>query len=115
MSGGRFSYKDSLLMDEIFGYAEKPTNAFEDWEISRLVWDVLELVHDFDWYISGDTGEDDWLKAKMRFKNKWFGRTQKARTKEIIDKVLGDAKEELYKTFGVKPGSSSDQEEGDNG
>lgn len=59
MSGGRFNYMDSSLMDEIFGYSEKPRDVFEDMEISQLVWDVLKLIHDFDWYASGDSGEDD--------------------------------------------------------
>ena len=118
MSGGRFNYMDSTLKGEIFGYfyddrATPPVNAFEDWEISMLVWDVLDLIHDYDWYASGDTGEDDWLEAKAAFKKKWFGQTQKARVKEIVDIVLGDAKEELYKTFWVKPGKRSDREEND--
>ena len=111
MSGGRFQYRDSSLMDEIFGYAEKPTNVFEDWEISRLVWDVLELVHDFDLYASGDTCEETYLKKKAAFKNKWFGRTRTVRVKEIIDKVLGDAKDEIYKTFGVEDGSEQEDDD----
>ena len=120
MSGGRFNYMDSTLKGEIFGYfyddkkKTPPVNAFEDWEISSLVWDVLTLIHDYDWYASGDTGEKDWIKAKTAFKKKWFGQTQKARVKEIVDIVLGDAMDEIYKTFGVKqeikPGTRSNFE-----
>lgn len=100
MSGGRFEYKDFALKDEIFGFSEKCTNIFEDKEISQLVWDVLSLIHDFDWYASGDTGEDNWLKAKKEFKNKWLRDNQKERTKEIIDSSINELKNELYKTFG---------------
>lgn len=34
MSGGRFDYVDSRCKSEIFGWADKPTNVFEDKEIS---------------------------------------------------------------------------------
>ena len=37
MSGGRFSYIDSRLKDEIFGWRDIPSNVFEDIEISELV------------------------------------------------------------------------------
>ena len=99
MSGGLFEYKDSSAQNEIFHFADEPTNVFEDIEISRLVWDVFELIHDFDWYKSGDTDESDWLKSKAEFKKKWFHRDETAFTKEIIDEEIAKAKEALYKTF----------------
>lgn len=108
MSGGRFSYMDSSLMDEIFGYSEKPRDVFEDMEISQLVWDVLELIHDFDWYASGDTGEDDWLKAKAKFRKKWFETARKDRLKKIIDEKVEETRMELYKTIGVKVDTGGD-------
>ena len=58
MSGGRFDYLDLSLKNEIFGWSEKCYNVLEDVELSELVWDVLDLLHDYDWYISGDTEED---------------------------------------------------------
>ena len=72
MSGGRFDYKDSELKSEIYGWTDEPENVFEDMEISELVWDVLDLIHDFDWYASGDTCKETYLKAKAEFKKKWF-------------------------------------------
>lgn len=102
MSGGRFDYKDFALKDEIFGYGDKCTNVFEDKEISQLVWDILDLIHEFDWYKSGDTDEKDYLKAKIEFKNKWLSNNQDERAKEIIDKTIEEAKQELYKTFGFE-------------
>lgn len=99
MSGGLWSYQDRNLKHEIFGWVDKPTNVFEDIEISELVFDVLNLLHDFDWYQSGDTGEDDWLKAKCEFKSKWFDNDE-ARTKMLIDSSIESLREELYKAFG---------------
>lgn len=102
MSGGRFDYKDSALRTEIFGWGDKFTNVFEDREISELVWDVLDLVHDFDWYKSGDTCEETWLKKKKAFKQKWFDTLRKDRIKSIVNKAFEESKNELYKTFNIE-------------
>ena len=102
MSGGSFDYKDQELLNEIFDYEEKCSNKFEDMEISELVWDVLNLIHEYDWYHAGDTGEDKWLKAKIDFKNKWFNSNREERIQRYIDNALSNAKEELEKTFLTK-------------
>ena len=99
MSGGRFDYKDRSLKDEIYGWTDKPSNVFEDREISELVWDVLDLIHDFDWYASGDTCKETYLKAKSDFKKKWFS-NRGVRVREIVDYAIKQCKNELYETFG---------------
>lgn len=95
MSGGHFNYKDDSLKGEIFDYASEPTDKFEDMEISHLVWDVLTLIHDYDWYVSGDTGPDDYHRAKEKFKEKWFKTNRSERLAKIIDTRLDDVREEL--------------------
>ncbi len=104
MSGGRFQHMDSSLKSEIFGWTDKPINVFEDREISELIWDVLDLIHEYDWYASSDTTEEHYFAAKAEFKNKWLKgdkKTRDARMKRIIDEVITEAREDLYKTFGV--------------
>lgn len=111
MSGGHFDYTDSQAKSEIFGWTDKPTNVFEDREISELIFDVFDLIHDYDWYVSGDTDENDWLQAKRAFKAKWLRSPSEERTKAIIDAVIDDARKELYKTFlSCKDGTSKDLE-----
>ena len=100
MSGGHFDYRDMALKDAIFGYSSKPKNVFEDLEISRMVWDMLDLIHAFDWYICGDTGEESWLKAKAEFKQKWLGAPED-RVRRIIDASLDEMRKEIYKTYGI--------------
>lgn len=100
MSGGRFDYVDSRLKDEIFGWTDVPGNVFEDREISELVWDVLDLIHDFDWYASGDTCKETYLKAKQEFKKKWFS-NRGVRVRRIVDDALKRCKDELYETFAL--------------
>ena len=95
MSGGHFNYQDDRLKNEIFDYEDKPSNQFEDMEISHLVWDVLTLIHDYDWYISADTGRDAWLKAKRDFKKKWLKGDRSKLLEHIIDKRLAEVSKEL--------------------
>ena len=99
MSGGRFDYVDGQLKNEIFGWSDIPRNVFEDREISELVWDVLDLIHDFDWYASGDTCKETYLKKKAAFKKKWFS-NRGVRVRQIVDDALKQCKDELYETFG---------------
>ena len=101
MSGGRFDYVDSRLKDEIFGWTDEPSNVFEDREISELVWDVLNLIHDYDWYASGDTCKETYLKAKAEFKRKWMD-NRGVRVRRIVDEALKHCKDELYETFGLE-------------
>lgn len=106
MSGGRFNYNDSNLQYEMFDCYGEPDhslpNPYEDREVSELMYDLLNLTHDLDWYLSGDTGRETYLKAKRAFKKKWLKADPKRRVQETIDKVLADAKTELYETYGIK-------------
>jgi hypothetical protein len=101
MSGGHFEYLDSRLKDEIFGYEDKVKNVFEDREISELVFDVLDLIHEFDWYYSGDTDKETYLKAKTEFKKKWLS-SRGVRIKRTIDTALDEVRAELYETYGIE-------------
>lgn len=101
MSGGYFNYVDSHLKDEIFGWGNKPTNVFEDVEISELVWDILNLIHDFDWYTSGDTRRETYLEAKADFKKKWLD-NRGVRVRRIVDEALQQTKDELYEAFNIE-------------
>lgn len=110
MSGGRFAYEDTQLKSTIFGWTDTPKNVFEDREISELVWDVLDLIHAFDWYASGDTGEDDYLREKEVFKRKWFGERE-PRVRRIVDDAIRECREELCKTFAI--GDNADSQHGE--
>ena len=103
MSGGRFDYIDSRAKSEIFGWTsgDKIPNVFEDREISELVYDVFDLIHDFDWYANGDTCKETYLKSKAEFKKKWLGGNRGVRVRRIIDEAIQDAKDELYETYGI--------------
>ena len=102
MSGGRFNYQDMTLKDEIFGYAKRDEiqNVFEDREITELIYDVFDLIHDYDWYASGDTSKTTYLEAKAEFKKKWLD-NRGVRVKRIVDDAIMNVKKELYETYGL--------------
>lgn len=103
MSGGRFDYADSRLKTEMFGWSDKPHNVLEDRELSELAWDLLNLIHKYDWYASGDTSKDTYLEAKAKFRKKWFSNRGVA-VRRTIDTAINELREELYETYGISEG-----------
>ena len=101
MSGGLFDYADETLKNEIFKWADKPTDEFEDREISELVWDVFDLINSFDYYRCCDISKETYLKRKDEFKKKWFGDNRGLRIQKIVDESIDELRQELYETFGL--------------
>lgn len=95
MSGGHWEYKDGDLKLQIFGWADKPSNVLGDIELSELLWDILNLLHDYDWYISGDTSFETWDASRKAFKKKWLSDNRADNLKTIIEKKLAEVKHEL--------------------
>lgn len=119
MSGGRFNYIDRTLTTEIFGvWADygmgknkeyknhvkcvRRDNRFEDKVISELIYDVMCLIHSYDWYASDDTSEETYREDVDFFKNKWLKKLDKKYVQTLIDEELQATKEELYKAFSIE-------------
>lgn len=105
MSGGCFNYRDAQLKDEIFGWCQNDTwngrNVLEDRELSEMLYDMFTLLHDYDWYISSDTGEETYLKSKKAFKDKWL-KNPRVRVQRVIDTAVEELRQEMYKTYGIE-------------
>ena len=101
MSGGYFNYMDSQLKSEVFCWSTQWWNVFEDREISELVWDVMDFLHDYDLYKKGDTDRKTYMRAKADFKKKWLD-NRGVRVRRIVEEALQRTKDELYETFNVK-------------
>ena len=99
MSGGKFGYYNKYLKDEMFVHSDRPNNVMEDDEISELVWDVLNLIHDLDYYQSGDTCRETYIESKKEFKKKWFG-NRSERLEQIVDKKIEQLREEVKEMIG---------------
>ena len=117
MSGGHFSYINDQACNEIYGWqlsanygergfsqspAARRIDPFEDRVMSELVFDVFCVLHSYDWYAFGDTGEATYREDVQRFKDKWLKPMRGKRAKEIVDAELADARAKLYRAFGVQ-------------
>lgn len=124
MSGGRFNYLDRSLTLEMFDVLSeygmgddeyqrnvkriRRTNHFQDKVISELIYDVMCLIHSYDWYVSDDTDERTYRADVKFFKTKWLNFLDEKRVREIVDGELESVREELLKSLCVSQG----QEEG---
>lgn len=127
MSGGRFNYIDQRLTNEMFGYyvdseygmgddnkeykstskRVKQKNTFEDKLISELIYDVMCLIHSYDWYASDDTSEEVYRADVKFFKKKWL---KQPLSEEYIKGMIADemdkVRQDLFTALGVSEDES---------
>ena len=87
MSGGEMDYL-CYKMEEV---SEK----IEDKEIKHLMIDLANLMHDLEWYLSGDYSIETYHKTLKAFKTKWFYENRNDRLKEYINERLDEMKSEM--------------------
>ena len=93
MSGGSMNY--------ICWQIEEEADKMGDPELIALVKDVATLMHDREWYLSGDTGDETWKESKEAFKKKWFKSSRASRLKGLIETLFEETKSECMKMIGV--------------
>lgn len=64
MSGGAFDYGYTNL-DRYFG-------ELGDKDLEYILKDIRLVLHDLEWYKSGDISEQQYLKTVNSFKNQWI-------------------------------------------
>lgn len=89
MSGGSYGYIYCRLEDECKG-------RMHDVEMDDLIADLVEVLHDLEWWQSCDTSEDTYRKTVAKFKAKWFKGDRSARLKGYIDAEIKRTRHELY-------------------
>lgn len=95
MSGGSHDYICYKLENECGGQ-------MQDYELNEMLKDFFNVLHDLEWWQSGDIGEDSYRKTVKEFKEKWFGQTQEGRLEKAIKKATADFEKLLRDTFGIK-------------
>ena len=65
MSGGSHDYIYSALLNQC-------QDKMRDEELNEMIVDFATVLHDLEWWCSGDIGEDDYRKSATDFKKKWF-------------------------------------------
>lgn len=93
MSGGSYNYIYDKLEEECNG-------RMHDAEMNDLIIDLVEVLHDLEWWQSGDTGEQRYRETLVRFKKKWLNGDRKVRLKTYIDKQIKMVRDELYEMIG---------------
>jgi hypothetical protein len=83
MSGGSFNYIYGYMKDELCGY-------MEDDIMNEIIKDIVEIVHDLEWWKSSDIAEEDYRKTVKKFKEKWLrpSSEREEAMKQIIKKSL---------------------------
>ena len=100
MSGGRYNYIYYKLEEECKG-------AMYDVEMNDLIADLCKVLHDLEWWQSGDTSEETYRKTLSAFKKKWFKGDREKRLKEYIDEQISAVRNQLYSLIG-EPKESED-------
>lgn len=72
----------------------------QDKEVKDLTKDLAELLHDLEWYESGDYGRDDYESQLNRFKKKWFTDSRNERLKKYLNDSLDGIKSEIENLLG---------------
>lgn len=102
MSGGSYGYIYTRLKDECDG-------RMYDAEMDDLIRDLSEVLHDLEWWQSGDCSEDKYRETLAKFKAKWFKGNRKVRLKGYIDDQIGIVREQLYALIGESTGAESEE------
>lgn len=89
MSGGHMNY--------IYRRIEECGKYVDDAEIKDLIIDLAELMHDLEWYLSGDYGQYDYEESLSKFKDKWFGENRNERLREYLTTAIDDMKWQIEK------------------
>lgn len=91
MSGGSYNYMYSRINDEYIG-------RMHDSQLDAMMKDLVDLLHDLEWWMSCDYSEDTYRKSVTEFKKKWFKQT-KIDVQNQIESEFEKTKNELLKEF----------------
>jgi hypothetical protein len=95
MSGGSMNYLYFRVKEDAFGM-------MADAELNELMEDISTLLHDCEWWHSGDYGEDDYRRSVAKFKAKWFGKSahRSKRLEKLIDEKIEQVRKECRQMIG---------------
>lgn len=91
MSGGSYNYMYSRIEYE---YAGK----MYDSQLNAMMKDLVDLLHDLEWWQSCDCDEKTYRESVNKFKKKWFKQT-KIDVQKQIESEFEKTKNELLKEF----------------
>lgn len=103
MSGGSYEYICYRLEEECKG-------RMYDAEMNDMIKDLVEVLHDLEWWQSGDSSEKEYRVTLSKFKQKWFHGDREERLKRYIDEQTSIVRRQLYEMIGEPTGSESGED-----
>lgn len=91
MSGGSYSYVYCRVEEEC-------VNRMFDSQLNEMMKDLVELLHDLEWWQSCDSDEKRYRETVTKFKKKWFKQT-KIDVQKQIESEFEQTKNQLLKEF----------------
>lgn len=91
MSGGSYNYMYSRINDEYVG-------RMHDSQLDEMMKDLVNLLHDLEWWQSCDCDEKRYRESVIKFKKKWFKQT-KIDVRRQIESEFERTKDKLMKEF----------------
>ena len=98
----------SGIMDYVCYKIEEAADHVDDKEIKDLLTDLAELMHDLEWWDSGDYSEATYTETLSKFKAKWFGDNRNERLREYLNTTIDDMKVEIDRLLGEQAGENTD-------
>lgn len=87
MSGGSYGYRYFTVSDQYVG-------RMYDSELDEMMKDLVDVLHDVEWWRSGDSSEEKYRETVKKFKKKWFKRS-KIDVQKLIEDQFNKTKQEL--------------------
>lgn len=91
MSGGSYNYMYCRVNDE---YIDR----MFDSQLNSMMKDLVDVLHDLEWWQSCDCSEKTYRESVVKFKKKWFKQT-KIDVQKQIESKFEQTKDELLKEF----------------
>ena len=95
MSGGSHDYICYKIEEYCVG-------EMQDAELNDLMKSLVPVLHDLEWWQSGDIGEEGYRKTVAEFKKKWFHESREERLIDYVDNSIYNLRKDLYTMIGVK-------------
>ena len=89
MSGGSYNYQYSQVDEEYVGH-------MHDKELDDMMKDLVDVLHDLEWWQSDDHSEEQYRKTVREFKVKWFNTDRNERLTKYVDEAMEKLAVELH-------------------
>ncbi len=87
-------------MDYLYSRIEDNADQIPHREIRELAKDFANLMHDLEWYLSGDSGQGNWIESLHKFREKWLRSGRGERLRGYVDDMVESNKKELLELIG---------------